>query len=77
MNPYKIVIGEMEVMEVKDITVDKDWRAIAQDRDKWNAMVESRVNDLNAEAEDLEKKKKDERKERREIYASTDGIKVP
>ena len=52
--------------DLKRCKLDKDWRAIAQDRDKWNAMVESRVNDLNAEAEELEKRKKDERKERRE-----------
>ena len=45
------------------LQIEKDWRNIAQDRDEWNAVIEKRVIELNMEAEELEKLKKDELKE--------------
>ena len=51
---------------LKRCKIDNDWRKIAQDRDEWNAIIENRVIELNTEAEELEKLKKDELKERRE-----------
>ena len=53
--------------DLKGCKVDKDWREIAQDRCcGWTAVVDKMVEDLNRESEEVEKRKKDERKQRRE-----------
>ena len=52
--------------DLKRCKIDKDWREVAQNRDEWNAIVETRVSKLDVEAEELEKVRKDECKQRRE-----------
>ena len=52
--------------DLKRCKVDKDWREIAQDRRGWTAVVDKTVEDLNRESEEMEKHKKDERKQRRD-----------
>ena len=52
--------------DLKRCKIDKDWGEVAQNRDEWNAVVETRVSKLNVEAEELEKVRKDECKQRRE-----------
>ena len=48
--------------DLKRCQVDKDWREIAQDHSGWTAVVDKMVQELNREAEEVEKQKKDERK---------------
>ena len=52
--------------DLKRCKIDKDWREVAQNRDEWNAVVDTRVSKLNVEAEVLERVRKDECKQRRE-----------
>ena len=62
----KLRWADIVTKDLKRYKIDKDWRKIAQDRDEWNAIIENRVIELNTEAEELEKLKKGELKERRE-----------
>ena len=62
----KLRWADIATKDLKRCGIDKDWRERAQDHDEWNAVIESRVGELNVEAEELEKVKKDERKQRRE-----------
>ena len=62
----KLRWADIVTKDLKRCQIDKDQRKIAQDRDEWNAIIENRVIELNTEAEELEKLKKDELKERRE-----------
>ena len=52
--------------DLKGCKVYKDWREIAQNHSGWTAVVDKMVEDLNRESEEVEKRKKDERKQRRE-----------
>ena len=52
--------------DLKRCQVDKDWREIAQDHSGWTAVVDKMVEELDREAEEVAKQKKDECKQRRE-----------
>ena len=58
--------ADIVTKDLKRCKIDKDWREMVQDRDEWNAVIETRVGKLNDEAEEQEKVRKDERKQRRE-----------
>ena len=51
--------------DLKKCQVDKDRRKIAQDRSGWTVVVEKMIEELNREAEKMEKLKNDECKQRR------------
>ena len=50
--------ADIVTKDLKRCKIDKDWR---EDRDEWNAIIETKVGELNVEAEKLEKVRKDER----------------
>ena len=56
--------------DLKRCKIDKDWKETTPDRDEWNAIVETTVGKLSVEAEELEKVRKDERKQKRENKAA-------
>ena len=51
---------------MRDLKKCKPRMDVAQDRDKWSFVVETAVTELNEEAEEMVKMKKDKIKERRE-----------